>query len=259
MTPELPSVSQPTSLEVWSKVADQFDLEKCLMPPYVIERKIRDKAQACIDNEWPNTGRSMAMWLGALRDQPGLSPDDILGLDQVAQRVDDYLRRGCYIAVWTGGFDLGSHHLCDIGILDIQAPPNARILLGVEADEYIDRKNRPHIFPWNLRLAAMATVLKQHQRLAGAFLIPPRPEVTNEESWYYQLDIDIGVIRTNCCPVCSSPAVDPHAARKALRIGWLPNWAVLPVVIGEIPDKPRSTSSTIAQDLKLVRPRSKSK
>ncbi len=139
-------------------------------------------------------------WFFALTDAPRLEiGTDLVEYTGVRSCVDMLLQQGHRLAFFSGGFDLGMHHLSTLTELHTIIPKDVLVIMGIETDDYIRHKGREPVFDQSFRLQAVASVLKQQRKLGVAFPMPQKNDELSTSDHYRDLVNSIGMYRRNGC------------------------------------------------------------
>jgi hypothetical protein len=136
-------------------------------------------------------------WFFGLQAGLRLSQTEAVPLIEVGGVVNTLLEQGNEVAYWSGGFDLGFHDNT-IGNFNPDLPPDVRLIVGIEPNDYIERKGRKAQFDQIERLSAVGLMLKQIKRLGCIFPIPSR-EDAQADTFYNGLVREIGMYRRAGC------------------------------------------------------------
>jgi hypothetical protein len=154
-------------------------------------------------------------WFFGLQAGLSLSRTDAVPIPEVSGVINTLLGQGHDLAYWSGGFDLGFHDNT-IENLSPDLPPDVRLIVGIESNEYIERKGRKAQFDQIERLSAVGLMLKQIKRLGCMFPIPPRGDA-QATPFYDGLVKEIGMYRRPSCYHLYSDD-DPYKEIKEARM-----------------------------------------
>lgn len=154
-------------------------------------------------------------WFFGLQAGLSLSRTDAVPFTEVSGVVNTLLGQGHELAYWSGGFDLGFHDNT-IENLSPDLPPDVRLIVGIEPNEYIEQKGRKAQFDQIERLSAVGLMLKQIRRLGCMFPVPSRGDM-QASTFYDGLIREIGMYkRPGCYHLYSDD--DPYKAIKEARM-----------------------------------------
>lgn len=176
-------------------------------------------------------GRNLDWWFFPLGVSEPLNKNEVVSLEDVSERVDHLLNIGKRLAYWSGGFDLSLNHSVIIGALNYLIPKDVVVVMGIEPDSYIRKKGREPKFSQEIRLSAVATLLKERGKLGAAFPVPENQNGFSTYEFYSLLTRGIGMYRRENCYHLYTQG-DPFKEQKVERMLDPQEWCELPNVGG---------------------------